>query len=69
MKVLCILKMIQKEECQKLSFITATKIEKHPDGMTLPSPKGRDYTPAIIRCVSGELGLEILESNGYNCCN
>ena len=21
------------------------KLEKYPDGMTLPSPKGRDFTP------------------------
>ena len=43
------------------------KIEKYPDGMTLPSPKGRDYTPGqLLGCVSGELGLrKFLESNGH----
>ena len=43
------------------------KIEKYPDGMTLPSPKGRDYTPGqLLGCVSGELGVrKFLESNGH----
>ena len=43
------------------------KIDKYPDGMTLPSPKGRDYTPGqLLGCVSGELGLrKFLESNGH----
>ncbi len=41
--------------------------EKYPDGMTLPSPKGRDFTPGqLLGCVSGELGLrKFLESNGH----
>ena len=35
--------------------------------MTLPSPKGRDFTPGeLLGCVSGELGLrKFLESNGH----
>ena len=34
--------------------IELPKIEKYPDGMTLPSPKGRDYTPGqLLGCVSG----------------
>ncbi len=43
------------------------KLEKYPDGMTLPSPKGRDFTPGeLLGCVSGELGLrKYLESNGH----
>ena len=43
------------------------KLEKYPDGMTLPSPKGRDYKPGqLLGCVSGELGLrKFLESNGH----
>ena len=43
------------------------KLEKYPDGMTLPSPKGRDFTPGqLLGCVSGELGLrKFLESNGH----
>ncbi len=43
------------------------KIEKYPDGMTLPSPKGRDFNEGeLLGCVSGELGLrKFLESNGH----
>jgi len=43
------------------------KLEKYPDGMTLPNPKGRDFTPGeLLGCVSGELGLrKFLESNGH----
>ena len=44
-----------------------TKIEKYPDGMTLPSPQGRDFTPGeLLGCVSGELGLrKCLEERGH----
>ena len=43
------------------------KIEKYPDGMTLPSPKARDFTPGeLLGCVSGELGLrKFLEDAGH----
>ena len=43
------------------------KLEKYPDGMSLPTPKGRDFTPGqLLGCVSGELGLrKFLESNGH----
>ena len=43
------------------------KVEKYPDGMTVPNPKGRDFTPGeLLGCVSGELGLrKFLESNGH----
>ena len=43
------------------------KIEKYPDGMSLPSPKGRDFTPGeLLGCVSGELGLrKFLENAGH----
>ena len=43
------------------------KIDKYPDGMTLPTPNGRDFTPGeLLGCVSGELGLrKFLESNGH----
>ena len=42
-------------------------IEKYPDGMTLPSPKGRDFNPGeLLGCVSGELGLrKYLEDLGH----
>ena len=43
------------------------KIDKYPDGMSLPSPKGRDFVPGeLLGCVSGELGLrKFLESEGH----
>ena len=42
-------------------------IEKYPDGMTLPSPNGRDFNPGeLLGCVSGELGLrKYLEEAGH----
>ena len=42
-------------------------IENYPDGMTLPSPKARDFTPGeLLGCVSGELGLrKFLEDAGH----
>jgi formate dehydrogenase len=42
-------------------------IGKYPDGMTLPSPKGRDFNPGeLLGCVSGELGLrKYLEEAGH----
>ena len=42
-------------------------IEKYPDGMTLPCPKGRDFHPGeLLGCVSGELGLrKFLEAEGH----
>ena len=68
MKVLCILYDDPKEGMPKSYPLSELpKIEKYPDGMTLPSPKGRDYTPGqLLGCVSGELGLrKFLESNGH----
>jgi len=43
------------------------KIEKYPDGMSLPSPKARDFIPGeLLGCVSGELGLrKFLEDAGH----
>src|SRR5277367_5850250 len=43
------------------------KIEKYPDGQTLPTPKGIDFQPgSLLGSVSGELGLrKYLESNGH----
>jgi len=42
-------------------------LEKYPDGQTMPSPKGIDFTPGdLLGSVSGELGLrKYLESNGH----
>jgi len=43
------------------------KIEKYPDGMTTPTPEGRDFKPGeLLGCVSGELGLrKFLEERGH----
>jgi len=42
-------------------------LAKYPDGQTMPSPKGIDFTPGhLLGSVSGELGLrKYLESNGH----
>ena len=68
MKVLCILYDDPKggmPESYPLSDLP--KIDKYPDGMTLPSPQGRDFTPGeLLGCVSGELGLrKFLEERGH----
>jgi formate dehydrogenase len=43
------------------------KLERYPDGQTLPTPKGIDFKPgALLGSVSGELGLrKYLEANGH----
>src|SRR5580700_5214314 len=43
------------------------KIERYPDGQTLPTPEAIDFKPgALLGSVSGELGLrKFLESNGH----
>jgi formate dehydrogenase len=43
------------------------KIEKYPDGQTLPTPKAIDFKPGVmLGSVSGELGLrKYLESQGH----
>ena len=43
------------------------KLERYPDGQTLPTPKGVDFKPGeLLGCVSGELGLrKYLEGAGH----
>jgi formate dehydrogenase len=43
------------------------KIERYPDGQTLPTPKAIDFEPGtLLGSVSGELGLrKYLKSNGH----
>jgi len=43
------------------------KLDRYPDGSTLPTPSAVDFTPGeLLGCVSGELGLRVyLESNGH----
>ena len=43
------------------------KLERYPDGQTLPTPKNIDFKPGeLLGCVSGELGLrKFLEEQGH----
>jgi formate dehydrogenase len=43
------------------------KIDKYPDGTTVPNPKAIDFKPGeLLGCVSGELGLrKFLEDAGH----
>lgn len=68
MKILCILYDDPKNGMpQRYALDSIPKLEKYPDGMTLPSPKAIDFTPGeLLGCVSGELGLrKFLEDNGH----
>ena len=68
MKILCVLYDDPKNGMPKsYALDKLPKIDKYPDGMTLPSPKGRDFNEGeLLGCVSGELGLrKFLESNGH----
>ncbi len=68
MKILCILYDDPKSGMPKsYPLEDLPKLEKYPDGMTLPSPRGRDFNPGeLLGCVSGELGLrKFLESAGH----
>jgi formate dehydrogenase len=44
------------------------KLSRYPDGQTLPTPSGIDFTPGeLLGCVSGELGLrKFLEERGQS---
>ena len=68
MKVLCILYDDPKDGMPtSYPLSELPELEKYPDGMTLPSPKGRDFIPGeLLGCVSGELGLrKFLEDQGH----
>ena len=68
MKILCVLYDDPKEGMPKSYPLSdLPKLDKYPDGMTLPTPKGIDFNPGeLLGCVSGELGLrKFLESNGH----
>ena len=68
MKILCVLYDDPKEGMPKSYPLAGLpKLDKYPDGMTLPTPKGIDFNPGeLLGCVSGELGLrKFLESNGH----
>ena len=59
MKILCVLYDDPKKGMPKsYPLSNLPKLDKYPDGMTLPSPKGIDFNPGeLLGCVSGELGL------------
>jgi len=68
MKILCVLYDDPKGGMPKSYPLSdLPKLDKYPDGMTLPTPKGIDFNPGeLLGCVSGELGLrKFLESNGH----
>jgi len=68
MKILCILYDDPKDGMPKSYPVKdLPKLEKYPDGMTLPTPKGIDFKPGdLLGCVSGELGLrKFLEDAGH----
>ena len=53
MKILCVLYDDPKNGMpESYPLGDLPKLEKYPDGMTLPSPKGRDFNPGTFRmCV------------------
>ena len=68
MKILCILYDDPKSGMpSSYARDDLPKIEKYPDGMTLPTPKAIDFTPGeLLGCKSGELGLrKFLEDAGH----
>ncbi len=68
MKILCVLYDDPKDGMpSKYALDSIPKLETYPDGMTLPTPKGRDFNPGdLLGCVSGELGLRnFLEDRGH----
>ncbi len=52
---------------QRYARDTLPKLDRYPDGQTLPTPKNIDFKPgALLGSVSGELGLrKYLEDNGH----
>ena len=68
MKILCVLYDDPKGGMPSSYPVSSLpKIEKYPDGQTLPTPKGIDFNPGeLLGCVSGELGLrKFLEDAGH----
>lgn len=68
MKILCVLYDDPKDGMpSNYALDGIPKLETYPDGMTLPTPKGRDFNPGdLLGCVSGELGLrKFLEDRGH----
>src|SRR5258706_7600252 len=67
-KVLCVLYDDPKDGYPKsYPRIGIPKIERYPDGQSVPTPKQIDFTPGVLLgSVSGELGLrKFVESQGH----
>ena len=68
MKILCVLYEDPSDGMpEKYPLSTLPVISNYPDGMPLPTPKGRDFDAGtLLGCVSGELGLrKFLEDRGH----
>ena len=68
MKILCVLYDDPKDGMPTSYPVkNIPKLEKYPDGMTLPTPQAIDFNPGeLLGCVSGELGLrKFLEDRGH----
>ena len=68
MKILCVLYDDPKGGMpEKYALDSIPKLDKYPDGMTLPTPKATDFNPGdLLGCVSGEFGLrKFLEDRGH----
>ena len=68
MKILCVLYDDPTDGMpESYPVNTLPRLEKYPDGMSLPNPKAIDFTPGeLLGSVSGELGLrKFLEENGH----
>ena len=68
MKILCVLYDDPKNGMpDKYARDDLPKLDKYPDGMSLPTPSSVDFTPGeLLGCVSGELGLrKFLEDAGH----
>jgi formate dehydrogenase len=69
MKILCVLYDDPTEGMPSSYAIDELpKIDKYPDGTTVPNPKAIDFKPGeLLGCVSGELGLrKFLEDAGHS---
>ena len=69
MKILCVLYDDPKNGMpSQYARDDLPKLDKYPDGMSLPSPSSIDFTPGeLLGCVSGELGLrKFLEDAGHS---
>ena len=73
MKILCVLYDDPKGGMPKnYPLSSLPKLDKYPDGMTLPSPKEIDFNPGeLLGCVSGELGFKKIfrVKRSYISCN